>query len=81
MRLKKYRNLPDTTLTRTEVLDERHCRRVAELFIQTEENRDLQLTVSIGVATFPGHACDWGVLVKTADMAMYTAKQAGRNQV
>jgi len=39
------------------------------------------LTVSIGVATFPGDATDAATLLSRADQALYAAKNAGRNRV
>jgi diguanylate cyclase (GGDEF)-like protein/putative nucleotidyltransferase with HDIG domain len=41
----------------------------------------LQLTCSIGVATFPSDAQDQQTLIDAADRAMYAAKHGGRNQV
>ena len=41
----------------------------------------LHVTISIGVATFPGHALDPAQLVKSADKALYQAKAAGKNRV
>ncbi len=41
----------------------------------------LQVTISIGVASYPHHALDPAVLVKAADRALYAAKHAGKNQV
>ena len=38
-----------------------------------------RVTVSAGVATFPGDAQDDAALVKAADDRLYRAKQAGRN--
>ena len=37
------------------------------------------VTASIGISVFPGDAMDAGALMKHADMAMYAAKQAGKN--
>ena len=37
------------------------------------------LSASIGVSLFPDHAADAAALVKLADTAMYSAKQAGKN--
>lgn len=37
----------------------------------------LHLGVSVGAATAPGHGCDVGELVASADFALYRAKQAG----
>jgi diguanylate cyclase (GGDEF)-like protein len=40
-----------------------------------------QLTVSIGVATWPDDAGDWYGLINNADRALYEAKEHGRNRV
>jgi diguanylate cyclase (GGDEF)-like protein len=40
-----------------------------------------QLTVSIGVATWPDDAADWYSLINNADHALYEAKGQGRNRV
>lgn len=39
----------------------------------------LHVTASLGVACFPDHAADAAALMKHADLAMYHAKQMGRN--
>ena len=41
----------------------------------------LQISSSIGIALFPEHGSDEASLLKSADMAMYEAKQAGRDNV
>jgi diguanylate cyclase (GGDEF)-like protein len=38
----------------------------------------LVVTMSIGIAVYPGDGIDEGILLKNADIAMYLAKQAGR---
>ena len=38
-----------------------------------------RLSASMGVSLFPDHARDAASLVKLADTAMYSAKQAGKN--
>jgi diguanylate cyclase (GGDEF)-like protein len=38
-----------------------------------------RVSASIGVSVFPDNSADAGGLIKHADMAMYTAKQAGKN--
>lgn len=40
-----------------------------------------ELTVSIGIATFPDDALDWSTLISNADRALYKAKADGRNNV
>jgi diguanylate cyclase (GGDEF)-like protein/PAS domain S-box-containing protein len=41
--------------------------------------RELFIGASIGVALYPGDAEDTGTLLRNADMAMYQAKESGRN--
>ena len=47
----------------------------------TKYDKDIKLTVSIGIATYPSHAKTAPELLKAADTAMYAAKEAGRNKV
>jgi diguanylate cyclase (GGDEF)-like protein len=41
----------------------------------------LRATISIGVATYPGHGATPKALTHEADLALYRAKERGRNQV
>ena len=43
--------------------------------------RQVSLTVSIGVASYPHHGETYAALVESADQAMYRAKQLGRDRV
>jgi diguanylate cyclase (GGDEF)-like protein len=43
------------------------------------EGSELTTTVSIGIAVYPDDGHDFETLAKKADMAMYRAKEAGRN--
>jgi diguanylate cyclase (GGDEF)-like protein/PAS domain S-box-containing protein len=43
------------------------------------DQHDLQVTVSIGIATYPDDGTDAETLLKRADFAMYHAKDRGRN--
>jgi diguanylate cyclase (GGDEF)-like protein/PAS domain S-box-containing protein len=43
------------------------------------EDHELRTTASIGVAIFPDDGADADTLLKNADIAMYSAKQRGRN--
>ena len=40
----------------------------------------VELSTSIGVAYFPNHAATWNDIFRAADLALYRAKQAGRNR-
>ncbi|HEX5353852.1 MAG TPA: EAL domain-containing protein [Rhodanobacteraceae bacterium] len=46
-----------------------------------EDGSELQVTASIGVSVYPDDAADAEGLIKHADMAMYSAKGRGRNNV
>lgn len=41
---------------------------------------DFNITVSIGVSMYPQHGDSFEALLRYADMAMYSAKESGRNQ-
>ncbi len=43
------------------------------------DGRDFSIGASIGVSLFPGDASDGEALLRNADVAMYRAKQLGRN--
>jgi len=43
------------------------------------DEHDLRITASIGIAIYPDHAQDSESLIKYADVAMYQAKESGRN--
>lgn len=44
------------------------------------EGRELHITASIGIALYPEHGKDAETLIRNADLAMYSAKQLGRNR-
>jgi diguanylate cyclase (GGDEF)-like protein len=53
----------------------------AEPFDHERRQPGGQLTVSIGIATWPDDAADWYSLINNADHALYEAKEHGRNRV
>ena len=65
--------------------DRHQLSRVAEQLQQSlsqsfvVENRELQVTASIGISVFPHDGLDLDTLMKSADLALYQAKDSGRN--
>jgi len=59
----------------------------AERLRQVVENSDFEIspalpvTLSVGLAEFPGDAGDKNTLVNSADVALYAAKSTGRNRI
>jgi diguanylate cyclase (GGDEF)-like protein len=45
----------------------------------TIQGHTLNITCSVGISIFPEHGTDADTLIKNADIAMYNAKQGGRN--
>ncbi len=74
--------LPETEFKDALTVAERLRRNVAQETIPYEETQpNGDVTVSIGVATYPDHAVDSASLIEAADRAMYEAKKNGRNRV
>jgi diguanylate cyclase (GGDEF)-like protein len=72
--------LPDTDQRMAMEVADRIRRTIAETVVPFEE-KELNVTVSMGVASFGGHVSDPKALVKAADAALYQSKDAGRNRV
>lgn len=70
--------LPSVQGNEAEVLAERVVRAVAQIPFRFE-GQNLRLTASLGIAYYPGQAADADDLVARADIAMYQAKDAGKN--
>ncbi|HEV2619891.1 MAG TPA: diguanylate cyclase, partial [Acidobacteriaceae bacterium] len=68
-----------------EFRDERDAERCAEAILQKVStptmlgNREVNVTVSVGLCIFPDCAADADSLLKNADAALYEAKEGGRN--
>jgi diguanylate cyclase (GGDEF)-like protein/PAS domain S-box-containing protein len=68
-----------------EFRDEKDAERCAEAIIQKVStptmlgNREVNVTVSVGLCVFPDCAHDADSLLKNADAALYEAKEGGRN--
>ena len=57
------------------------CRSVEDHAFTSEDGREVRVTISIGVALFPGHGGEVVALVECADRAAYLAKRMGKNRV
>jgi diguanylate cyclase (GGDEF)-like protein len=40
----------------------------------------VEVSISVGIACFPDHATTWSGIFRAADLALYSAKRAGRNR-
>ncbi len=74
--------LPKTSKKEAFNLAQRLRKKVESFAFKNEEVLpEKKLTISLGVATFPDNAQDKDKLIETADIALYRAKQTGRNKV
>ncbi len=71
----------------SQVNDAEHLQALAEKLHQTMrspftvDGHELSISCSLGVAVYPDHGTDAAALTKSADQAMYRAKEAGRDCV
>jgi diguanylate cyclase (GGDEF)-like protein/PAS domain S-box-containing protein len=70
--------LPAAQGNEAEALADRVIHAIAQIPFRFE-GRNLRVTASLGIAFYPAHAADADELVARADIAMYQAKQAGKN--
>lgn len=73
--------LPDTSAERAVEVAERLRQAVAALTVLLPSGQTVRFTASIGIAMCRGADADIDVALKRADVALYQAKAAGRNQV
>ncbi len=72
--------LPDCTLKKATELAEKIRKKISKKTIVLRREKT-QITISIGVAMFPKDAQNIVELIHKADLALYQAKEKGRNQV
>lgn len=72
--------LPETSITEAEELAERLRLKTSALNIELKDET-FQISISLGIAVFPEHGQSYDQILEHADMAMYHAKQIGRNCV
>lgn len=73
--------LPDTSYEHAFEIAERIRLNVQEYYFKTTNNKNIKITVSIGVSSFPSKTSEIHSLLESADKALYHAKRKGRNQV
>ncbi len=56
-------------------------RQEIENMVLHNENEPVRVTLSLGLAVYPGHGVDKERLIRRADQALYRAKKQGRNRV
>jgi len=73
--------LPETAADAALLAAERLCQIIEAHVFDFEDNKNVHITVSIGVATSSEHLASAAELTAAADRAMYRAKEQGRNRV
>lgn len=73
--------LPETTLNGAEFLAEKILAEIRNLDLRFRDGRLIRMSTSIGVACLSGKNETIDALIKRADDAMYSSKQAGRDRV
>lgn len=73
--------LPETHLTDVQQRMDEFRKDLKQATIRYGEDILGPLTISVGIAEYPKHGETQEALLKAADMALYKAKQAGRNRV
>ncbi|MCK5684197.1 diguanylate cyclase [bacterium] len=72
--------LPETNSEEAVILAERLRISIADKKIPGPDGKELSVNVSLGVSEFPLHASNRMALIKCADVALYYAKEHGRNK-
>jgi diguanylate cyclase (GGDEF)-like protein len=70
---------PETDSSRSAKIAER-IRTQVEKYRMNVNGREVGITISAGVVSYPAHASGISELIKNADEAMYNAKKRGKNQ-
>ncbi|MDD3012096.1 MAG: diguanylate cyclase [Candidatus Gastranaerophilales bacterium] len=73
--------LDNTDIEEAVIIANKICTTVAEKSFKLSETVERNVTISIGVATFPQHGEIPSKLIEFADKGLYRAKENGRNQV
>jgi diguanylate cyclase len=73
--------LSDSNFEQAFEIAERIRKNVQENYFITDNNEKINITISIGVSSYPGKANNISNLMEIADKALYYAKNNGKNQV
>ena len=76
-----YYDQPGKFATENDTIEHYQALLSTALRAYTLPNIDLQCTLSIGVSLFPNHGKTLSEVLRKADIALYKAKAAGRNQI
>jgi len=76
--LRSLKHQQDPALVASRLLDS--IRMPVELHVKTGARRRVELGASIGIAVLPDHGLTIEALVKNAEIAMYFAKESGKNR-
>jgi len=71
--------LPETAAKDATVIAERLRKNIAAIEVQIDDKLVLRTSISIGISEYPSSATDSEELIKTADQALYKAKNDGKN--
>lgn len=73
--------MPDASLEDTQRRAHQLQIEIKHLQVSTRSQQLESITVSMGVASFPEHGLNYELLLRTADEALYRAKQQGRDRI
>jgi len=73
--------LPNTSYEEAMTTAEKICTIIAEKKFKLNHDRESNVTVSVGVATFPADGETVSDIIEAADKRLYNAKNTGRNKV
>jgi diguanylate cyclase (GGDEF)-like protein len=62
-------------------IGERLRQQIAALQCESTPGERVNLSISVGIATYPAHPAQVDELLRAADEALYAAKRNGRNRV
>ena len=71
--------LPETNAKDARIIAERLRKNISDIRVRTKEGVEISPTISIGMSEYPSSAMDEQTLIELADVALYNAKNNGKN--